>query len=115
MPSRAHHGLCSSASTPTGSRAICCLLLVLSACAAHADGVAAPAGGGGHAIESSQLGASSARMSGTVDPGLRLHGIAGQSGDATLQGGAVRLEGGFLHRLPLADGLFRDGFEDAQP
>lgn len=69
----------------------------------------------GYAIESAQLGASVAQMNGTLQPELRLHGIAGQVGDATLQGGAVWLEGGFLHRLELPDAVFGDGFEGGVP
>ncbi len=68
-------------------------------------------GSGGHAIEAALLGASASRMQGTQDPGLRLVGIAGQGGDATLRAGALQLEGGFLHRLSPGDRVFRDGFE----
>jgi hypothetical protein len=87
------------------------LLLLLVLGVASADDRQAPSGSSGYVLEATQLGASAALMQGTPNPDLRLHGIAGQSDDSTLRAGALQLEGGFLARLPRADGVFRDGFE----
>lgn len=70
--------------------------------------------GGELRIDFPHVGSGTAKLRGSLDPGLELVGVLGQSGDRGLSGAGRVLEGGVLHRakLPNPIPVFANGFEE---